>query len=257
MSPVRQLHWCWGAASVIGERTEQQDRCGVLVAPDGSGLLAVVADGMGGHQDGALAAQTVLEVCERFIGSELSALQTEPRQVLAQLYREIQDTLRERSPVAHTTAVVLWLYDRLAHWMHVGDSRCYHFRSGQRLLRTRDHSAVQMLVDLGEIREEDMGSHPVQNRLYRSLGGRQSASPDIASGAFEPGDVFALCSDGVWEYVKDAELWSAGRAGNLERSADQWVRTAVERGGARADNATLVLIRPQEPTSWLRRLFGG
>lgn len=243
-------------ASVVGSRTEQQDRCGVFPTPDNSGLLAVVADGMGGHRDGALAAQTVLDVCERFSETDLNTLKETPRLALARLYQEMQDTLRERSQVAHTTAVVLWLHDRLAHWMHVGDSRCYHFRSGQRLLRTRDHSAVQMLVDLGEIREDEMGAHPVQNRLYRSLGGRRSAIPDIASGAFEPDDVFALCSDGVWEYVNDAELWQASRASNLERSAEQWVKTAVGRGGARADNATLVLVCARKPIFWLWRLFG-
>ncbi|MCK7497606.1 MAG: SpoIIE family protein phosphatase [Comamonadaceae bacterium] len=121
----------------------------------------------------------------------------------------MHDAINNQSETARSTVVMVWLDRDQAHWLNIGDSRLYHFRRGRRLMRTGDHSAVQLLMDLGEIDESQMASHPAQNRLYRCLGGLDSPRPDTGHFAVQPGDLLALCSDGVWEYVTEAELWTA------------------------------------------------
>jgi len=148
--------------------------------------------------------------------------------------------------------VALWLYNGHAWWVHVGDSRCYRLAQGRRLMRTRDHSAVQMLVDLGEISEAEMATHPEQNRLYRSLGGGQEPRPEVGTAPLVRDDLFVLCSDGVWEYLDETELWVEAQRHRLAEAAELLVARAVARGGVEADNSTLILVRIQEQ-SWRQR----
>ncbi len=251
--------WEWGGASQLGGRHEQQDRWGVFTTPPGDGLLAVVADGLGGHRDGALGAQAVMDAAATVVRERTELLRTQPAEALALLCSDAQAAVVAASAKAHSTVVALWLHQNHVYWMHVGDSRFYHLRAGSRLARTRDHSAAQILIDLGEISEAEVANHPDQSRLYRSLGGAKLPKPDIGSGAILPDDVLVLCSDGFWEYISETELWEATRHGQLSALADVLVEQAVVRGGQQADNATLVLIRPLERSlvkrSWWRRLI--
>lgn len=248
-----KLRGSWGGASHIGGREEQQDRWQVTDFGD-AGMLVTVADGMGGHQDGALAAQVVVDTLRRVARQRLHTLQTQPQQMLHTLCEEAASSLAEQSSMAHSTVVALWLYQGSAWWVHIGDSRCYCLRQGKRLMRTRDHSAVQMLVDLGEISESQMATHPEQNRLYRSLGGKQRPRPEVGTMALQQDDLLVLCSDGVWEYISEAEFWSEAQRSGPDRAAQELVKRAVKRGGVAADNATLVLVHIQE-LPWLRRLL--
>lgn len=245
------LRGCWGGASHIGGRDEQQDRWQVADFGD-AGLLAVVADGMGGHRDGALAAEVVVDTAVALTRQRLKDFQEQPQSLLRILCDEAAQALSQRSAAAHSTVVALWLHQGHAWWMHLGDSRCYRLRQGRRIMRTRDHSAVQMLVDLGEINEADMASHPEQNRLYRSLGGGQKPRPEVGTAPMVRDDLFVLCSDGIWEYISESELWAETAQSGLSEAANTLVERAVSRGGADADNATLVLVRIDEQ-SWGRR----
>lgn len=255
--------WDRGAASQQGGRHEQQDRWGVFQSPDQEGLLAIVADGMGGHLDGALGAQTVIDVARAFAQNSLDALRANPPDALNRLCCRMHEAINRHSETARSTLVMVWLDRGQAHWLNIGDSRLYHFRRGRRLMRTRDHSAVQLLMDLGEIDESEMASHPAQNRLYRCLGGTEAPKPDTGHFSVQAGDLLALCSDGVWEYVTEPELWDAAIASGPAAAARTLARQAVERGGATADNATLILLR-MDPDSaagdaprWLRRISAG
>jgi len=248
------LMGCWGGASHIGGRDEQQDRWRVADL-GAAGLLAVLADGMGGHRDGALAAEVVVETAIALTRHQLKSLQGQPQRLLSTLCEQVSAALSERSAAAHSTLVALWLYNGHAWWVHVGDSRCYCLRQGKRVMRTRDHSAVQMLVDLGEISEAEMAEHPEQNRLYRSLGGGQKPRPELGTAPMVRDDLFVLCSDGVWQYLNESELWVEAHRRGLSEAATALVERAVARGGADADNSTLILIRIQARSRrqrWLR-----
>ena len=249
--------WDRGAASALGGRHEQQDRWGIFQSPDQQGLLAILADGMGGHLDGALGAQVVVDEARQFVQNS-TAPRVDLLAALDHLCRRMHDAINRQSETARSTVVMVWLEGDQAYWLNIGDSRLYHFRDGQRLMRTRDHSAVQLLMDLGEIDESEMATHPAQNRLYRCLGGEDPPKPDLGQLAIQTGDLLALCSDGVWEHVPEAEFWDATRAKGPATAARLLTAQAAQQGGAAADNATLILLRAnagaEHRTPWLRRL---
>lgn len=254
--------WQWGGASQQGGRHEQQDRWAVFQPPGKNGLLAILADGMGGHVGGALGAQIVIDVARDFIQSPPTALRADPSAELDRLCRRMHETINRQSETARSTVVMVWIDRNQAHWLNIGDSRLYHFRDGQRLMRTRDHSAVQLLMDLGEINESEMATHPAQNRLYRSMGGDDAPKPDLGRFSLRTGDLLALCSDGVWEHVTESEIWSAALASGPDAAARLLTEQAARRGGAAADNATLVLLRADpngasSSSGWMRRLSVG
>ena len=234
----------------------------MFVLPKRQGLLAVVADGLGGHRDGALGAQAVVDAAGQFIQQQAAILCDRPAEALSLLCEYSHARIMAVSKLAHSTIVALWLRGRQAHWMHVGDSRLYQLRQGGRLLRTRDHSAAQLLVDMGEIDEAELATHPEQSRLYRSLGSVEFPRPELGSGLVEADDLFVLCSDGVWEHIHEGEIWEAAmRSRDLTLAATTLVELAAARGGPQADNSTLVLIRPGKRRlagwHWLRCLVRG
>jgi serine/threonine protein phosphatase PrpC len=245
MGRQRRLPWLWGGASRVGGRAEQQDRWGVFMTPDRDGLFAVVADGLGGHRDGALGAQAVMDAAEIFFQERFAYFYKQPSEALTLLCEQVQTAVANKSRQAHSTIVALWLHQDHAHWMHVGDSRLYHLRKGRRLLRTRDHSAAQMLLELGEISEAEVATHPAQSCLYRSLGSEETPRPDIGSERVQGDDMFVLCSDGIWEQIHEETLWKTAVVNNqLSKAAVNLAEMATSRGGPEADNATLVIVRP-------------
>lgn len=250
-SSTRQ--WKSGASSQQGGRHEQQDRWDIFQLPNQPTLLAVLADGMGGHIDGALGAQIVIDVARNFMQNPPASLLSDPSTALDQLCQSMHDTINRRSETARSTAVMVLLDHDRAHWLNIGDSRLYHFRHGQRLMRTRDHSAVQILMDLGEIDETQMATHPAQNRLYRCLGGEEEPKPDQGEFSAEPGDLLALCSDGVWEHITETELWTTAIDHGPAAAARLLAEQAAQRGGTQADNATLVLLRAEVNAMTSRR----
>ncbi len=202
-----QVEWL----SERGGRSYNEDACGHCRSANQ--LCAVLADGAGGHGGG--------DIASRLAVRELVALfaqqQTSTSQELALRLRSVNENLIcARQPGTpqqdmHSTVVCLVIdfVDGHAHWAHVGDSRLYWFRDGRLLQRTRDHSVVQSLVDAGMLESENLGGHPQRSELRSALGVPPEALEVAAADAPEavrPGDVFLLCSDGLWEYVNDAAL---------------------------------------------------
>ncbi len=253
MAEMDTAMWELAQAQTIGGRDEQQDRAILLSAPDGSACLLALADGMGGHRGGAAAAETVTEIARRTWAATPCPI-GDPERFLERLSRAAHDAIaglglgpgHGRGPAPGSTAVFLYVDPQRAAWCHVGDSRLYLFRNGELIHRTKDHSLVQLLVDIGEVAEADMAYHPAQNRLMRSLGGGGDA-PEPSCGQLDltGGDAFLLCSDGVWETIFPDEMIEALAQDDLERAADGLAAMAEKRGGARGDNATVVLARPR------------
>jgi len=220
--------WQAAKAEAIGGRKEQQDRVELFESRDGSERLLVLADGMGGHSGGAIAADAVVETA-RSLWRKHILQPLAPEQLLR------------------------------ANWAHVGDSRLYRFRGSDLVGRTLDHSVVQMLVDMGKVDEEEMATHPDQNRLTQSLGGDSDPEPDLESARVEMGDGFVLCSDGLWERVTTDEMLEALGAEVLNVEAKRLVELAADRGGADGDNVTIALARTAADKAEKRRgggLFG-
>lgn len=233
----------------IGGRSEQQDSCLGLTSSTETALI-VVSDGVGGKSGGQAASRIVSQqACN--LWEEAGGRFADPRDSLLGLCRSAHHHIREwgisRNVSAAATIVALYLTDREAHWVHVGDSRLYHFRGGRFFQRTEDHSLVQILVKKGEVLESEMGSHPDQGVLLRSLGSEDLPEVDYDRCKVGAHDAFLLCTDGFWEttsvdYMADLLAMPHSVADERIRTA---VRTAVEKNGRRSDNVSVGLALSQ------------
>jgi protein phosphatase len=125
---------------------------------------------------------------------------------------------------------------------NVGDSRTYLYRDGKLKRVTRDHSLVMRLVELGQIEDKDIYTHPQRNAVLRSLGDKPDLEIDIFSARLYSGDVLLLCSDGQWEMTQDPEMERMIAAhGDPQQACEEFIRAANKAGGE--DNVTSVLVR--------------
>lgn len=235
-----------------GDRREQQDRVALLPHPKGGGVaLAVVADGMGGHTGGALAAQQVLHTAGANLG-QFSARSEAPVELLeaslneAHMLIKASRFINEKDP--HSTAVMLLLQPGKVSWAHCGDSRMYRFRGERLLFRTTDHSYVESLVAKGLISPEQAQVHPNRNILLTSLGGNEPPRIDHGEAAdLQAGDAFVLCSDGLWGYFGDAELGAVVASHSARAASDLLINRARKRARGDGDNVSLVVIKLLAP----------
>jgi len=235
-------------SSSQGAREYQEDSCGHWHDAKSKSLFAVVADGAGGHGGGSDASQAAIESSAKTWSQATPDLLAKPESFLTNWMQKAHLAVNEASEKinrsARTTVVGLVLTGNKACWAHAGDSRLLRFHNGKLVERTRDDSVVQVLFERGEIAEEEMGTHPDQSRLLQSLGGDDPPSPRIGTAAISTNDVFILCTDGFWEHLKqvDLEKLAASKPANRQRALDTAVQEAVRRGGAKADNATAIMI---------------
>ena len=147
-----------------------------------------------------------------------------------------------------STAVALMIANGRAAWAHVGDSRLYHFMNGSLVFQTRDHSASQIAVMLGDITVDQIRFHEDRNRVLRALGQDGSLNVEASEELLPPGDhAYLLCSDGFWEYVLEKEMEDDLR---LASDPEDWLHRMRERLQARVphdnDNNTAAAV-------WLTR----
>jgi serine/threonine protein phosphatase PrpC len=244
------LHVEQAQVSLIGGREDNQDRC-ALVADEGAALLAVL-DGMGGHSDGALAAEAaqklLVEAYRRVphpLFDPLGFLHVTLGRMHDEVVRLGAGAPLEKRPRA--TVALCVVQDDSAFWAHVGDSRVYLIRDGRVERRTRDHSHVEFLIREGSITEDQALSHPLRNYVECCLGGETLVPEMSVSGLvrLRPGDIVLVCSDGLWGTLEEPRIagnWS--RSGeSLQDALTRLAREAVAAGGANADNTTATAIR--------------
>lgn len=242
--------WETAAADSIGGRSEQQDRVAVFTDHAGGAVLAVVADGLGGHAGGAAAAQAVIDAaseCWRQTPKPVA----EPEHLLTDIclaaHRRIVALAGETGIEGHSTCALFYGDGAATAWLHVGDSRIYRFRGQTPAGRTRDHSLIQRMLERGDIAEADMADHPDQNMLLQALGGDREPQPDTAGAASGEYDSFLLCSDGLWEAIAADEMGRALVGRPLATVAGELTGVAAGRRGFRSDNIAVVLGRAAMP----------
>ncbi|MDI3513736.1 MAG: family protein phosphatase [Rhodocyclaceae bacterium] len=233
--------------SRTGRRRSNQDRIAHCYSREA--LLMLVADGMGGHLHGELAAQIAAQHLTQAFQREAQPRLPDPglflSRVLASAHHAILDDALDRMlPEApRTTLVACVVQDGAAFWAHAGDSRLYLLRRGRIVTHTRDHSRTQLLIDQGLLDAEDAANHPGRNRLYSCLGGNHA--PQIEHSPRTPlrdGDIVALCSDGVWGPVSDDCLLGNLTAAPLSQGVPRLLEEAERRAGATADNLSMVAM---------------
>ncbi len=226
----------------IGGRKEQQDRVAAFRGKEAH--LLVLADGMGGHEGGALAAQMVIDVAANCFQTGGANTPTELLSSIVNGAHESINALGSEMGISpHSTCVLLHITATVATWAHVGDSRLYRFDHGHFVERTVDHSITELKRMQGRITEQDMKDHPDQNRLYEALGGNEPPQPDIGSKQAASGDGFLLVSDGIWAQVTNAQLEAVFNATNLTLALKHLTKQAKDRGGAQCDNLSAAVCR--------------
>lgn len=238
-------------AQHIGDRSEQQDRVGLFAHRTQKGtLLAVLADGMGGHTGGALAAEQVIQSAKNNFESGalgVGAIQQTLAAAINDAHDGIKLTAMSSEADPHSTACVLILQPGRGDWAHCGDSRIYHYRDGVKVSRTYDHSHVMNLVKMGYLTEEQAETHPQKNLLISCLGDNER--PKIDFGETVPlagGDCFLLCSDGLWAYFSDDELGRILNEFPVRQAAEILINSARDRAKGRGDNCSLAIVKLKE-----------
>ncbi len=197
-----------------GGRNYNEDACGHWHSD--RHLCCVVADGAGGHGGGDKASKIAVQFILGGFAAQPESSGDAIKRIIVDTNRSIiQHRADDRAlQNMHSTVVALFidLEARVGAWGHCGDSRLYVFRGGRIAARTKDHSLVQSLVDGGMLAPEGMRSHPQRSELLSALGvGEEDLTVSVSPQPWsvEPGDVFLLCTDGLWEYVEDAQLEAA------------------------------------------------
>lgn len=231
-----------------GRRPNNEDRLAHCYSRDA--LLVVVADGMGGHYYGEVAAQIAVQSVTEAFQREANPKIHDPfsfiNRTMINAHCAILDFANTHKLLdsPRTTCVACLIQDSIAYWAHAGDSRLYVIRGGRVLTRTRDHSRVQLLIDQGMISPAQAASHPDRNKVYSCLGGRQDPEIELSRKTpLETGDVVALCTDGLWGLYPDDLLAAALKDENLMKAVPELMEQADGRGGQNADNLSIVAVR--------------
>ena len=234
----------------IGGRKNNQDYYAHLFTEAGD--LLVTADGLGGHEGGELASRHFCESLIALAPDNIDKLRQSAEDTLLKMINDavtqMRSIIQQQHPGvdAHTTCAIIWIDKTTGNvtTAHIGDSRIYLFDKKTIHWRSRDHSVVQMLVDLGDISEEEMGHHPEQGQLTRSIGMEGEIKPTIKSHTpFTKNQTVLLCSDGFWEQISNKEIKSLAKVLSVRKNLKELVATAVKRGGKKGDNVTAQVWR--------------
>jgi serine/threonine protein phosphatase PrpC len=212
--------------------------------------LFIVADGMGGHGNGSEASRLAIREMRERVSRLLSSGERDGEAIKAVLVEGVQyanQRVYERNQRQHTqmgttmTAALLWGTSIFV--VNVGDSRTYLNRKTSGLCRvTKDHSVVAGLVELGAISDDDVYTHPQRNEILRALGHQQAIEVDCFTVSARVGDVLLLCSDGLWEMVRDFEIDEIVRtcAPYASPMCAMLIQAALNRGGE--DNISVIAV---------------
>jgi len=230
-----------------GGRRTNQDRMGYLYTRDS--MLLVVADGMGGHARGEVAAQMTLQTMASIFQRDAKPMLPDPARYLEECvttaHRDLHRYRAENNlPEApRTTVVACIVQEGVAIWAHVGDSRLYLLRGGRIVARTLDHSRVHHLVSSGLIRPEDAKDHPERNRIFNCIGAYIAPTVEVSRPvALRNGDTLLLCTDGLWGALTDRQIGEAFAASTVMRAVPELMEFALTKSGADADNCTAIAM---------------
>jgi serine/threonine protein phosphatase PrpC len=236
--------------SALGDRHENQDRAEVLVAEEAA--LMMVFDGMGGHSDGAKAADIGMQVVRDMFEQVPLPVFDAPGFIYATLARAHDTVVEYGQGLAvdfrpRATCAVCLVQEGGSFWGHIGDSRIYQLRDGQVLTRSRDHSHVEVLIQEGAITEEEALDHPMRNFVECCIGG-DTPVPDMSITGKQPlatGDVLLVCSDGLWSGAADAVMAGITRAGkdSLAEELNTLSLKALNATAPYSDNTTAIALR--------------
>ncbi len=230
-----------------GSRKSNQDRIAYCYSKDA--LLLMVADGMGGHLHGEIAARIAVQFVTGAFRREATPALPDPalflrRSITGAHHAIIEHAAEGRLAEApRTTCVACVVQEGAACWAHAGDSRLYHIRDGGILAQTKDHSFVQQLIDRGRIREEAFAAHPDRNRIYSCLGSARPPQVDLSGAVrLHNGDTLLMCSDGLWGPLSSKIICSALLNDGIMQAVPELLDEAERRAGRQCDNLSVIAL---------------
>jgi serine/threonine protein phosphatase PrpC len=232
-----------------GDRAYQQDQVEIIAHDRVPGCaLGIVADGMGGKSGGRKAADQVMltarQIFERYVPSKDDPAAT-LRQVVMESHLMIKLTAITSEEEPHSTLAAFLVNPTLECAIaHAGDSRVYHFRGPDMVMRTTDHSFVQRLIDEGRLTEDEALTHPQGNLLTGCLGTHQDPPISLSHiDRLEFGDSLLACSDGLWHYFTPKEMGAILSALPPREASEMLVNKARQRARGGGDNLSLAILR--------------
>lgn len=235
----------YGLSDIGLSRSNNED---VWVAVPEQGFFAL-ADGMGGHQAGEVAAKETISILLQSLESLKTRQSLELVRVLKKAIEDANQWVFHLSKeveayygMGTTLCCLLWTQEAVIY-AHVGDSRIYRLRKGKLELLTRDHSLFSEWLETGRLGEEK-GELPSKNVLTKAVGTHAKVVPEIAFSAYEPDDLYLLCSDGLSDALSLREMETAFSEENLLSSTKRLISLAKEKGASDNITALLVKIRP-------------
>jgi serine/threonine protein phosphatase PrpC len=236
------------AVSLLGNREENQDRVKVVEA--GDTILLIAIDGMGGHANGARAAELSVETIEKAFLKQthpifdpegfLHLAIGQAHAAVVELGSDISVETRPRA-----TCALCLIQDGAAYWAHVGDSRVYHLRGREIRERTRDHSHIEVLLYDGVITEDELADHPMRNYVECCLGGDAELPRMTLSSkkAMQANDVMLVCSDGFWAPLQEQQLAALAVAdGSFEANLKTLGEMATKAASPHSDNTSAAAL---------------
>ena len=231
----------------IGGRKVNQDRMGYSFTRDA--LLLVLADGMGGHLRGEMAATIMLETISTMFQQHATPYVRKPERFLEEAFLAAHDEIHRyriennMPETPRTTVVACLIQHNTAIWAHCGDSRLYWLRRGQILGRTRDHSHIEHLIAQGQADPSERATHPDRNKLYNCIGATSIPKIEVSRQVgLLTGDVLMLCSDGLWSMLSDEDMAHRLSTQTIVRALPDMISNAVSVGGPGCDNTTALAI---------------
>lgn len=244
------LPLCAACASDVGRIREGNEDSFYLGLEEG---LFIVSDGMGGHQSGEVASRVVTDNLPDLFLNRLKAAWARGESanypsLIRSAVKELNDLVNRKATQdpglqgMGATLALAWITDArgTVFLANVGDSRVYYLRKGNLNQLTRDHSILALLLEQGEINQEEAAIHPARGRLYRYIGMPEEVVTDVHRIRLEPGEKLLLCSDGLTDELTDFRIQTLIHDGDLLDSCQALVDAANERGGH--DNITALLI---------------
>jgi serine/threonine protein phosphatase PrpC len=240
----------YAKVSALGDRQDNQDRAAIVVSEEAA--LMLVFDGMGGHSDGAKAAETGMKVVQEAFMDAVQPIFDPQGFLYMALSKAHDEVVRLGAEVAvdfrpRATCAVCLVQEGGSFWAHIGDSRIYQVRDQEVLTRSRYHSHVEVLIQEGAISEEEAQDHPMRNFVECCIGG-DAPVPDMSITSrrpLEPGDVLLACSDGLWSGLGDADMAEIGEPGddNLVENLKALSMKALNVNSPYSDNTTGTALR--------------
>ncbi len=207
----------------------------------------LVADGMGGHNDGNVASAMIADAAAVFDepASQLSLVENFKRKIYDVNTRLLNISNGDNALLVGSTVIALLIEGHSFSCIWAGDSRCYLVRSGAISQVSHDHTEVQDLVDQGTISAHEAKTWPRRNVITRAVGADHDLQLETIVGDVRHGDCFILCSDGLTGHVSDQEIQTTVRWSRPREACDKLIDLALERGGK--DNVSVVVVQVSVP----------